>query len=257
MFAERILVLIPHPDDEVVGCAAAIARAHERGAEVHGLYLTTGVPPAETAWPWDRRRYPARVARRRSEAARAATILGLHAAGMLDVPSRRLKEHLAEADAAIGDALARLDAGMLWTPAWEGAHQDHDVANFLASLRRDAVAVWEFAEYGYAGRRVRTNEFPAAGPDDELLVLDAAEQAAKRRLLTIYPSERGNLAHTRTRQEMFRPLPRYDYGHPPHPPPLFWQRFQWAWKHPRVDHTRPAEVLAAIAAYRQARTAAA
>ena len=39
MFGKRILIIIPHPDDEVVGCTAAIARAQAQGARIYAIYL--------------------------------------------------------------------------------------------------------------------------------------------------------------------------------------------------------------------------
>ncbi len=51
MFGRRILILIPHPDDEVVGAALAIRRAVKNGALVFGLDLTHGCPPREALWP--------------------------------------------------------------------------------------------------------------------------------------------------------------------------------------------------------------
>ena len=44
MFGDSILILIPHPDDEVVGCFATAGRAIASGSKVYGAYLTTGVP---------------------------------------------------------------------------------------------------------------------------------------------------------------------------------------------------------------------
>src|SRR5262249_42277673 len=150
------LILIPHPDDEVVGCAIAIARARRAGAEISGLYLTTGIPARERVWPWRRSRYPALVARRREEARRAAAALGITPVGFLDWPSRTLKSHLDEAMAAISRTLAERGIDEIWTPAWEGGHQDHDVTNFLAALLAAKMAVREFAEYNLAGGRVRS-----------------------------------------------------------------------------------------------------
>ena len=68
MFGKRILILIPHPDDEVVGCAAAIARARSQGARVFGCYLSHGFLPREALWVWQRGSYEKRVARRLKEA---------------------------------------------------------------------------------------------------------------------------------------------------------------------------------------------
>ena len=43
--AGRVLILAPHPDDEIVACGIAASRAIAAGARVFVLHLTTGVPP--------------------------------------------------------------------------------------------------------------------------------------------------------------------------------------------------------------------
>lgn len=54
MFGNRILLLIPHPDDEVAGCCAAVGRARGARCRVFGLFLTDGVPDKRSLWPWQR-----------------------------------------------------------------------------------------------------------------------------------------------------------------------------------------------------------
>lgn len=39
---ERVLILAPHPDDEVIGCAGVIQQALKAGAKVKIIYLTNG-----------------------------------------------------------------------------------------------------------------------------------------------------------------------------------------------------------------------
>ena len=240
MNGARPLILIPHPDDEVVGCATAIVRARAAGAAVSGLYLTTGVPAREQLWPWCRKRYAAMIARRREEAERAASALGLSPTDFLDWPARTLKSHLDEATAAISRALREREIDEIWTPAWEGGHQDHDVTNFLASRFAGKVPVWEFAEYNLAGGRVRSQSFPQSNGAEEVLMLTAEEARFKVELLSTYRSERGNLRYVRLQQEGLRPLAQYDYRSAPHPGKLFCERFQWVpFRHPRVDFDRP------------------
>ena len=52
MDSRRILVLAPHPDDEIVACGIAAWRARQVGARVFVLYLTSGVPAPEALWAW-------------------------------------------------------------------------------------------------------------------------------------------------------------------------------------------------------------
>jgi len=256
MFGQRILLLSPHPDDETVGAAAAIARAKARGAAVAVAFLTNGVPAAAAFWPWQRAGVPERVARRWAECEAAARRLGFDVALRQDIPTRTLTSALKQTHALVAAALARLDADMLWAPAYEGAHQDHDAANCLAGAFAARVPVWEFAEYSNAGGRVLSQEFFAPNGSETMLDLSDAETAQKRAALALYASERGNLKHVGARREAFRPLAPYDYARPPHPGTLFYQRFQWVWpRHPRVDYARPEQISAALAAFR-AETAA-
>lgn len=248
--ARRILILAPHPDDEIVACGIAASRARAEGAAIFTLYLTTGVPPRGALWPWQRGRYAARVAQRREEALAAAALLGLEPVGFLDIPSRRLLAHLDEAAMTVEQVLGETAATELWVPAFEGAHQDHDAANALAASIRHRLPVWEFAAYNFAGGRVRSNRFLDARGGVVELRLSREEATRKRRALALYYSERGNLAHIRVAEEAYRPLPRHDYAAPPHPGALFRERFQWVpFRHPRIDFTPSAEVYAALGAW--------
>ncbi|MGE4219549.1 MAG: PIG-L family deacetylase, partial [Alphaproteobacteria bacterium] len=227
MFGRRILILAPHPDDEVVCCAAAIGRARTGGADIRVLHLTTGVPEAAAFWPWQRPGHAARVARRRAEAERAAGTLGIAVAGFGDIASRCLRRHLHATRAAVAAAIDAFEADALWVPAFEGAHQDHDAANAVAATLAGRVAVTEFAAYRLAPDGPRSQDFAEPGPDAVTLDLTADERAAKRAALALYASEHGNLGHIAAAREAARPLPAHDYARPPHPGRLFWTRFQW------------------------------
>jgi len=245
----RVLLLVPHPDDEVVGCAVAIRRARAAGAQIFALYLTTGVPAPASAWPWRRADHPLRVDRRRREAREAAARLGVERLGFSDWPARELKSHLLEARALVTRHLEETAADQIWAPAYEGGHQDHDVTNFLGSLFRGQASVLEFSEYN-AAAGVRANRLPTESGTEAVLPLTEAEAAWKRELVAIYQSERANLRHVRCTREVLRPLPPHDYRRPPHAGRLFYERFQWIpFRHPRVDFTSSAEVCAALARY--------
>jgi LmbE family N-acetylglucosaminyl deacetylase len=86
MEPHRILVLAPHPDDEIVACGIAASRARAIGARVFVLYLTTGIPATEALWPWQRAGHAARVSRRRAEAHAAARADRARTDRFLDYP---------------------------------------------------------------------------------------------------------------------------------------------------------------------------
>jgi LmbE family N-acetylglucosaminyl deacetylase len=241
--ASRILVLAPHPDDEVVGFSALIGRARAEGARVFTLMLTDGVPAAELLWPWQRRGRPGRVARRQAEAQAAAALLDAEPVGFLDIPTRRLKDEYGAARHAVSEALTSLRPEALWVPAYEGGHQDHDVASLLASTFRRDVPVFEAPLYNFAHGRVNSQCFIAPHPDTLDILLTPDETAAKRRQLAAYASEQGNLDYIKVGREGLRPQPVHDYSRPPHPGPAFYQRFQWVpFRHPRIDFTTPEEL---------------
>ena len=247
VFGDRILILIPHPDDEVVGCFAAAARAVASGAKLFGFHLTTGVPAAELLWPWDRKSHMGRVRTRREEAAAAAELMNIQPIGFRETPTRRFRFDLEGAREEILRLISEHEIDTVWVPAFEGAHQDHDATNALAGTLRPKVSVYEFAEYNNAGGRTRSQEFPESNGTETVIELTTDEVERKRAALAVYRSERGNLAHIESARECFRPLPEYDYSQPPHPGTLFYARFRWVpIPHPRVDFTAPEEVYATL-----------
>jgi len=255
----RILILSPHPDDEVVGFAARIGRTLAFGAEIQVLHLSDGVPAPELMNFVSRRRRPVRVARRREEARLAAERLGVGLAGFSARPSRRLASEFEPALDCVLSVLEDWPAEELWCPAYEGGHQDHDAACLLARVVKTKLestgrpmSVWEAPFYGGWGGRMRAQEFVPDGLSPLLLpsapcgrlVLTAEEASKKASLLALYGSESGNLGHIRTQVERLRPLAAYDFTKPPHPGRPLHARFRWV---PiplaRLDFSDPAENL--------------
>jgi len=77
----RVLVLAPHPDDEVLGVGGTIARFAAEGAEIYIAILTKGYPPA-----FDNKS----VRRARSEAVAAGIALGARKTIFLSLPAAAL-----------------------------------------------------------------------------------------------------------------------------------------------------------------------
>jgi LmbE family N-acetylglucosaminyl deacetylase len=241
-----ILILAPHPDDEVVACGIAAMRVRAAGAPVFVLYLTTGVPRCS--------RYDRRVSRRRSEALAAAVLLGLEPVEFRDTPARRLRQDLDAAGRDIERALQSSGARELWVAAFEGGHQDHDAANALAASLAERLPVREFAAYNLARGRVRANRFADDRGGETAIDATPCEAALKRRALACYASERGNLGHLGVGHEASRLLPVHHYGAPPHAGRLFRERFHWLpFRHPRIDFAPSAEVYRDIGRWASAR----
>lgn len=256
MFGRRILIAVPHPDDEIVACAAAIGRAKAAGAEIFALYLTHGCIARETLWPWQRARYDANVARRYAEAKQVAEKLGLTIIGASRRPARHLWRDLPAVWEEITTALTLYSIDQIWVPAYEGGNADHDGLNGLSSLLTARASVLEFAEYNWFQGRANAQTFPCPTPDIYTIALSEEERRCKRACLDLYASEKLNLSYVGTSHESSRPLAAYDYSHPPHPGTLWYTRFHWVpFKHPRVDFTRPEDVSRAIEEFRRTHSA--
>lgn len=215
-FGNRILILVPHPDDEVVACAAAIRRAKAQGAQLFAYYLTNGCIDRETMWPWQRGSYTKIIARRFHEATEVAHQLGLTIAGVAATPARTVYQDLEAIEKVVRAKIKELEIDQLWVPAYEGGNADHDAINALASVFVNDVSVLEFTEYNFAQGKTHAQTFPAPNGKETVLLLTPEEQADKRKLLATYKSEQKNLGYVGTKRECYRPLAKYDYSKPPH-----------------------------------------
>lgn len=251
MFGSRILILVPHPDDEIVGFCAALRRAQEDGAKIFTLYLTHGCIERAALWPWQRHRHEDFVARRLCEAENAACFLDITPIGFTARPARHLWREMRAVFEEIKKAVKDYAIDQLWTPAYEGGHPDHDALNAVASVfKRGGLPVLEFSEYNLAGGKKRSQKFSFPNGTETVLDLSKEEQRFKQDALAYYESEQRNLGYVETKQESFRPLAAYDYAKPPHDGTLWYARFQWVpFRHPRVDFTKPQDVCDAISSF--------
>ena len=243
MFGRRILILVAHPDDEVVACAASITRARAEGATISALYLTHGCLARDTLWPWQRKSYQQFVDRRRAEADAAATFLGIQPVGWSDRPARHLWQNLPDVYQEVEQAINQYRPDQLWVPAYEGGNPDHDALNAIGFSFKTRLSVLEFTEYNYYGGKPRSQTFISADETTRILTLNPEEQTQKKNALALYASERGNLSSIACQQESYRPISAYDYAQPPHQGTLWYNRFQWVpFRHPRIDRT-PAQMV--------------
>jgi LmbE family N-acetylglucosaminyl deacetylase len=246
-FGRRILILIPHPDDEIVGFCAASLRAQAQGAKLFGLLLTHGCSSCANLWPWQRKNYHQQIGARLNEAHLVAAKLGLKLLNTPTRDARHLWRELPDVYLEIVDAIQNHSIDQLWVPAYEGGNADHDGLNGLSSYLADRIDILEFAEYNYSGHKVQNNSFPHTNGTETDLTLSDSEQTFKQECLSLYISEQGNLDYVATERESFRPLADYDYNKPAHAGTLWYNRFSWVpFHHPRVDRTSPLDVCTAI-----------
>lgn len=122
--ARHALVLAPHPDDEIFGCAGAVALLRQQGTLVDVLVLTDGA-----GWAVDAQRQTV-VRTRQAETQAALALLRLAPAQFLGLADRSLAAD-ASLDQQIANRLQGVD--LVFAPSLTEVHPDH-VATGRAAL---------------------------------------------------------------------------------------------------------------------------
>ena len=126
---KTLLVIVAHPDDEVLGCGATVARRVREGWAAHLLIMATGVsgrygdPDAASA------DIEAGIARLREHVARAAGLIGFGSWECLGFPDNRL------------DTVSRMDLA-------------HAIRPFIDRLKPDLVFTHHPGDYNWDHGRV-------------------------------------------------------------------------------------------------------
>jgi LmbE family N-acetylglucosaminyl deacetylase len=215
--SRRVLVVVAHPDDEVVGAGALLSRLRDAWV----LHVTDGAPRdprfMARSFRGTREEY-ARARRRELERALALAgvgpdrLLGLGIAdqeAVFEIP--RLIEGIARAVREIGPEL-------VLTLAYEGGHPDHDAVALAVRQAVQGIEILEMALY-HAGPGTETmtvNEL-LPGPPETRLVLTDGERDLKRRMIEAFATQAETLRpFLPPRDERFRPAPPCDFTRPPH-----------------------------------------
>ncbi|MDB5846607.1 MAG: hypothetical protein JWP29_359 [Rhodoferax sp.] len=182
----RLVVVAPHPDDEVLACGGLLAAHAARG----GVGLVVAVTDGEASHAGDAAWPPNLLARqRRAESAQGLEALGLRREGMVrfGVPDGRVRLHAPQLVSGLHLALQRTDV-VVSTWRLDG-HPDHDatgvaVAGVCARIgcrfMEAPVWMWHWARPG--DPRVPWHRLMA-------FELDAAALAAKTAALALHGSQ--------------------------------------------------------------------
>ena len=148
-----VLVLTPHPDDESLGCGAAIAAASQCGIKVTVVSLTdgTGSHPNSRSYPRD--------VLATCRFAELITAVGILSGGIADVhslglPDQGVPPHTLAQNDTLAGLLSIIDARdirTVWTTWEKDPHADHKAAAVLAQAlagRRPQIHLWRFPIWG-------------------------------------------------------------------------------------------------------------
>ena len=238
---KNVLFVIPHPDDEIVGSCILI-KNFLRKQKVILVFLTNGVISPNTNWFWKRKNYKKDVSIRYQEMLKSLSNLGVNDFFLQDIPTRHLKTNIDKSYFLLKQIILDKNIDTIFCPAYEGGHQDHDVANFIAFKLKPYCEVFEFPEYNFHGQVINTNTFFKINGSEIVLDLDSEQRLFKTKSMNVYKSEKKNLKYINLKQECFRPLVNYDYSSPPHNGILFYKRYSLFSWHPRVDENSPIEI---------------
>jgi LmbE family N-acetylglucosaminyl deacetylase len=149
--AQRVLVLAPHMDDEVIGCGGTIARHIAAGATVDVVFLTDG----RFGHP---RVYRAQGAEREKAARELMTLRkqeAQHAQGELGVSSLRFLDAVdtllagsRRVETSLGEILRSLRPDIVYLPHFLEHHPDHRAASTLLLAAAEQAGV-DFECCGY------------------------------------------------------------------------------------------------------------
>ncbi|HZR28092.1 MAG TPA: PIG-L family deacetylase [Terriglobales bacterium] len=225
------LVLVAHPDDEVIGCGALLDRM--RSSTV--VFATDGAPRDIFFWQaYGSRQAYAEI--RRKEALQVAELASVSRVKFLSdshdnmFVDQELFRNLAAAIDELRAIVQDTQPGCLLTLAYEGGHPDHDCCSFMTSVLayEFRLPAWEMPLYHRApDLETRRQQFMAERGHEFVYNLTAPEQAKKQSLLDLYRSQHAVLQDFKISEERFRLLPVYDYSHPPHPAPLNYEMWGW------------------------------
>jgi LmbE family N-acetylglucosaminyl deacetylase len=125
----RVLVIAPHPDDEVLGVGGTIARLSSEGHEIHVAIVTRGEPEL----------FSSSVIRQgREEAVKCHALLRVKETHFMDFPAARLDtvqhHHL---NSAFSELISRVCPDVVFLPFNHDIHKDHRLVceSALVALR--------------------------------------------------------------------------------------------------------------------------
>jgi LmbE family N-acetylglucosaminyl deacetylase len=117
------LVIAPHPDDETLGCGAAIMRARQAGRPVHVIIVTDGRASSRSAVITPEQL----AAMRKTETEQACKLLGVESADITFLPfiDGTASDHVHAIALALEEHIHDLNPRQIFSPYGVDRHPDH------------------------------------------------------------------------------------------------------------------------------------
>lgn len=224
------VIVVAHPDDEVIGLGAVLPRLYGLQAIVH---VTDGAPRNGE----DIRKAGVNTWQEYAQLRRGEFQATMRAAGVaedvrqicLECPDQEASFRITEIARRLCGVFEELRAEVVWTHPYEGGHPDHDATACAVhcALGHEMIAL-EFSSYHQGPHGMETECFlPEPSGRVYQHVLTDEEKRAKRKLFECYASQREVLQYFPAKAEPVRRAPIYDFAQPPHAGRLYYENFSW------------------------------
>jgi len=148
----KVLIIAPHPDDEVLGCGGTIAKHASTGDEVYLCVVTKAYPPE---WP------ESEVEERKKEVLRVSEILGIKKTYFLDLPTVKLDTlPQKELNEAISQVVNEVRPEIVYVPHRGDVNRDHQLV-FDATMVATRPAHYPFIKKVLAYESLSETEWAA------------------------------------------------------------------------------------------------
>lgn len=191
MSSRRILVIAPHPDDEVLGCGGTVRKHVSRGDEV---FLCIGTKAYTPDWSEDF------IKERVHEIERANKILGIKKTFFLDFPSVKIDTiPQKEVNDALSKVVKEVKPEILYIPHGGDLNQDHRLlfaAALVAARPFPNAPVKQIFSYEALSETEWGNELTPFVPNAFVDITNEIE--VKKEAMNAYKSELKEFPHPRS-----------------------------------------------------------
>lgn len=190
---KKILIIAPHPDDEVLGCGGAIAKFVKQGNEVFVAIITKARPPMFSE---------EFIAQGRKESGEAHHLLGIKKTFFCDLPAAALDvtEH-SQVNQAIGQILSDVKPDMLFVPFVGDVHLDHQhvfLSSLVASRPNQAVYPKKILAYETLSETNWNAAYLSPGFQPNVFIDITDELDTKLKAFSCYQSQVKSFPHERS-----------------------------------------------------------
>jgi LmbE family N-acetylglucosaminyl deacetylase len=250
--ADRLAVVVAHPDDETIGAAALLMRT----SGAHVVVATDGAPRApQFARDHGFASFQDYAAARREEFQRAMAIAAVPVERqiMLGFADQGATHGLVQLSAMLAGACITRAITTVVTHAYEGGHPDHDAVAFavqaaqrLLMQRGHRLTVIEMPLYRIDAQGGFTTSFAAPGEGAIDYTVAGSALDRKKAMIAAHASQQDVLSLFNPAREQFRPAPRHDFTQLPNEGRLMYERFPWGMDR-ALFQRRVGEAIAALA----------